>query len=101
MLPENRGTIFQQRQKLPETLFSKEFRTATAFSSFLNLCVSLWNWPLSTSMLRLPSTHAYRVGLPLMILAHCRVLVQQGEMKLKWDPSLKGPKSRKLREQKL
>ena len=34
-LPENRGIIFQQRRKLPESLSSREFRTATAFSSFL------------------------------------------------------------------
>ena len=37
VLPENRGRIFQQRRNLPENLSSKEFRTATAFSSFLSL----------------------------------------------------------------
>ena len=36
VLPENRGRIFQQRRNLPENLSSKEFQTATAFSSFLN-----------------------------------------------------------------
>ena len=36
MLPENQGRIFQQRRNLPENLSSKEFRTATAFSSFLS-----------------------------------------------------------------
>ena len=30
------GIIFQQRRNLPENLSSREFRTATAFSSFLN-----------------------------------------------------------------
>ena len=34
-LPENRGIIFQQRRTLPENLSSSEFRTATAFLSFL------------------------------------------------------------------
>ena len=34
-LPENHGIIFQQRQDLPENFSSNEFRTATAFSSFL------------------------------------------------------------------
>ena len=34
-LPENQGIIFQQRRNLPENLSSREFRTATAFSSYL------------------------------------------------------------------
>ena len=34
-LPENRRIIFQQRRNLPENLSTREFRTATAFSSFL------------------------------------------------------------------
>ena len=37
-LPENQGIIFQQRRNLPENLSSKEFLTATAFSSSLNNC---------------------------------------------------------------
>ena len=32
---KNQGIIFQQRRNLPENLSSKEFRTATASSSFL------------------------------------------------------------------
>ena len=36
VLPENQGIIFQQRRTLPENFSSNEFRTATAFSSFLN-----------------------------------------------------------------
>ena len=35
MLPGNWGNIFQQRRNLPENFSSKEFRTATASSSFL------------------------------------------------------------------
>ena len=47
LLPENRGIIFQQRRNLPENLSSKEFRTATAFSSFLRLIdLSLLTWHL-------------------------------------------------------
>ena len=43
-LPENRGIIFQQRRNLPENLSSREFRTATAFSSFLSniSCPQFW-----------------------------------------------------------
>ena len=43
VLPENRWRIFQQRQILPENFSSKEFRTGTAFSSFLGIsCAVPW-----------------------------------------------------------
>ena len=59
VLPENRRRLFQQHRNLPENFSSKEFWTATAFSSFLSVSNNVVDFVESLSLKKQPASSSH------------------------------------------